>query len=104
MKLLLLGLASWCAFSAQTRAQEGDSQIQKEIALRRAFLGKLEFSAGERPRLPAAQQKELDQKIELALEQFQAALASPHTRVFAEAVSDLLNGQYRNFPDEKVLA
>lgn len=62
------------------------------------------FESVDLQRLTPEQQAETLRKIEPALKDFAAALTSKDAHVFSEAVRDLMNGNYRGFPKDRILA
>src|SRR5436190_5011953 len=74
----------------------------RQVEARRKALAA--FEGVDLQRLPPEQQAETLRKMEPALKEFAAALASKDTHVFTEAVRDLVNSNYRGFPRDRILA
>jgi hypothetical protein len=74
----------------------------RQIEARRVGLRPFELLDVER--LPVEQRAEMLSKMEPALKDLATALASRDTYVFVEVVRDLVNGHYRGFPRDRILA
>jgi hypothetical protein len=78
------------------------AEARKQIEDRRSHIR--EFAGTNREGMTPEQLADLDRRLQPQLDELATALAHKDLYIYAEAVRDLVNGEYRAFPPDKIYA